>query len=161
MKTKSKEEENMKKWIAMVLAAAALFSLTVCGSKEKTADMEAVYAKFQDSLPEMYQMDEETMLNYMGIDAADCRQAVVAVASDGLRADEVWLIEAKDADALARLKALAESRLKNKEDETVQYAPEQYAVVTAAQLVTEGKNLALLVSPEAESLKSMFEAALK
>lgn len=153
----------MKKWITVVMAVAALLCLSACGSQkqEKTADMEAVYAQFRDQLPEMYQMDKETMLNYMGIDDADCLQAVVAVASDGLRADEIWLIEAKDADALARLQALAESRLKNKEDETVQYAPEQYAVVTAAQLVTEGKNLALLVSPEAESLRSIFETALK
>ena len=47
------------------------------------------------------------MLNYLGISMEDCAQAVVAVTSDGLGADEVWLIQAKDTEALARLQPLA------------------------------------------------------
>lgn len=58
-------------------------------------DMKALYDQFGDKLPEMYLMDEETMLNYLGISMEDCAQAVVAVTSDGLGADEVWLIQAK------------------------------------------------------------------
>ena len=70
-------------------------------------DMKALYDQFGDKLPEMYLMDEETMLNDLGISMEDCAQAVVAVTSDGLGADEVWLIQAKDTKALARLQQLA------------------------------------------------------
>lgn len=153
----------MRKWIAIILATVMLLGLAACGGKaeEKNVDMKALYDQFGDKLPEMYLMDEETMLNYLGISMEDCAQAVVAVTSDGLGADEVWLIQAKDTEALARLQQLAQSRLAAKEDETVQYAPDQYAVVTAAKLLTEGNYLALLVSPEAEAMESLFESAVK
>lgn len=153
----------MKKWIAITLMAALLLGLTACGGKteEKNVDLAAMYEQFGDMLPEMYLMDEDTMLNYLGIDMADCVQAVVAVTSDGLGADEVWLVQAKDADALARLQELAQTRLTAKEDETVQYAPDQYAIVTGAKLLTSGNYLALLVSPEAEEMETIFEDAVK
>lgn len=151
----------MKKWIAIILAALML-GLTGCGSAaEKDVDLKALYDGLGGMLPEMFQMDENTMLNYLGIDSADCVQAVVAVTSDGLGADEVWLLRAKDADALSRLKTLAQNRLKAKEDETVQYAPEQYAIVTQGKLLTRGTYLALLVSPEVEAMQTMFESAVK
>lgn len=76
-------------------------------AEEKNVDMKALYDQFGDKLPEMYLMDEETMLNDLGISMEDCAQAVVAVTSDGLGADEVWLIQAKDTEALARLQQLA------------------------------------------------------
>ena len=154
----------MKRWILWTLAAAALaLSLAGCAGKaEKTAvDMASVYAQVQDKLPEMYQMDEGTMLNYLGINMEDCAQAVVAVASDGLRADEIWLIEAKDDQTLESIQELAQNRLTAKEAETVQYAPDQYAVVKDARLLTQGRYLALLVSPEAETIKAFVESAWK
>lgn len=153
----------MKKWIAIILTAALLLGLVACGGKmeEKNVDLTAMYEQFVDVLPEMYLMDEDTMLNYLGIDMADCTQAVVAVTSDGLGADEVWLIQAKDADALVRLQELAQTRLAAKEDETVQYAPDQYAIVTGAKILTIGSYLALLVSPEVETMKAIFEDAVK
>ena len=146
----------------MLIAAFAL-SLAGCAGKaeEGTADMASVYTQVQDKLPEMYQMDESTMLNYLGIDTEDCAQAVVAVASDGLRADEIWLIEAKDDQALENIRELAQNRLAAKEAETVQYAPDQYAVVKDARLLTQGRYLALLVSPEAEAIAASVENAWK
>ena len=106
-------------------------------------------------------MDETTMLNFLGIRAEDCRQAIAAVSNDGLRADEVWLIEAKDQQALDKLKTLAQTRLEAKADETVLYSPEQYAVVEKAELITQGMYLVLLVSPDVDTLKADVEAAVK
>ena len=100
-------------------------------------------------------------MNFLGIDTADCKQYVVMICADGMRTDEVWLIEAKDADALARLTELAENRLSSKADETVSYAPDQYLVVEKAHLLTNGNYLALLVSPEVDAMKAGFEAAMQ
>lgn len=153
----------MKKTIAFILTVVVLLSLTACGSKEqkKSADLTALYESFQNQLPAMFQMNADTMMNFLGIDAADCVQVIAATADDGLRADEVWLIEAKDSAALSRIQALAQNRLAAKEDETVAYNPAQYEIVTKAQVVTEGLYLALLVSPDAEMLKAAFVDALK
>lgn len=153
----------MKKMMCLMLAVLLALGMTACGGKEqaKSADLNALYETIAPNLPQMLPMDETTMMNFLGIDAADCTQAAVAICAEGLRADEVWLIEAKDADAFARIKTLAEARLKAKAEETVSYNPEQYAVVEKAQLLTEGNYLFLLVSPDVDTLAAAVEAALQ
>lgn len=152
----------MKKILALMLCILML-SLTACGGKEsaKSADLNALYDTLTADLPQMLPMDEETMLNFQGIEIADCVQAKVAICAEGLRADEIWLIEAKDEAALEKLQALAEARIQAKGEETVSYNPEQYAVVQEAQVFTEGNYLFLLVSPDVDALKAEVEAALK
>lgn len=155
----------MKRASVWILVMALLLSLTACGGAKSAAaepvDLNAVYEGMQDTLPEMFVMDETTMLNFLGIRAEDCQQAIAAVSNDGLRADEVWLIEAKDQQALDKLKTLAQTRLEAKADETVLYSPEQYAVVEKAELITQGMYLVLLVSPDVDTLKADVEAAVK
>lgn len=152
----------MKKTIALILAAALLLGLTACGSSEapaKSIDLNALYTSYETYLPDMFIPDEDTLMNFLGIDMADCTQAVVAICGDGMTTDEVWLIEAKDEAALARLEELAQVRIEAKLDETISYAPDQYAIVEKAELITNGLYLALLVSPDVDSMKAGFEAA--
>jgi hypothetical protein len=153
----------MKKILALVLCACALLGLTACGGKApaKSADLAALYDTLTASMPQMLPMDETTMLNFQGIEAADCVQVKVAICAEGLRADEIWLIEAKDEAALEKLQALAEARIQAKDEETVSYNPEQNAVVRNAQVFTEGNYLFLLVSPDVDTLKAQVEAALQ
>lgn len=152
----------MKRVIALLLAALTL-CLAGCGSKDSGSDVQmdvqAVYDSMVPVMPEMLAMDEMMMLNFCGIEAEMCAQAVVSVCFDGLRADEVWLIEAKDADALKQLQALAQSRLERKGEESITYSPEQYEVVQKAQVITAGNYLAVLVSPDVEQLADIFNQA--
>ena len=153
----------MKKILTLTLCALLVLSLAACGGKEpaKSADLNALYDTLTAAMPQMLPMDETTMLNFQGIEIADCVQAKVAICAEGLRADEVWLIEAKDEAALEKLQALAEDRLEAKAEETVSYNPEQYAVVQKAQVFTEGNYLFLLVSPDVDSLMAEAKAALQ
>lgn len=153
----------MKKLISLILAAALLLSLAACGGAEagKSVDLNALYESYGEYLSDMILPDEETMLNFLGIEAADCAQYVVAICGDGMRTDEVWLIEAKDDAALERLVELAETRIQAKADETISYAPDQYEVVQEAELLTSGRYLALLVSPDVDAMKAGFEAAVQ
>ena len=153
----------MKKILALVLCACALLGLTACGGKApaKSADLAALYDTLTASMPQMLPMDETTILNFQGIEPADCVQVKVAICAEGLRADEIWLIEAKDEAALEKLQALAEARIQAKDEETVSYNPEQNAVVRNAQGFTEGNYLFLLVSPDVDALKAQVEAALQ
>lgn len=152
----------MKRYIALLLA---LLMLCLCGcgkedtSKDVSMDVQSVYDSMVSTLPEMLPMDEMMMLNFCGIKAEQCAQAVVAVCSDGLRADEVWLIEAKDAAALEELKSMAEGRLTRKGEESITYSPEQYEVVQKAQVITVGNYLAVLVSPNVDKLVELFNQA--
>lgn len=152
----------MKKLIALILAAAMILGMTACGGSEESAaasvDLNAIYTEYQNTLPEMMVLDETTMLNFLGIQAADCTQVVAAVCANGLRTDEVWLIEAKDEAALERIAQLADTRLAAKADETISYSPDQYAVVEKAVVISNGLYFALLVSPDVDTLKATFEA---
>ena len=155
----------MKKITAILLCAVLLLSMAACGSEpapaKKSVDMNALYESFGTSLPGMWVLDEDMMLNMFGIKAEDCTQVITAIVSTGLAADEVWLIEAKDAAALEQLKAMAESRMKAKADETIDYLPDQYVFVEKGVILTEGLYLALIVSPDVDNLKAAFEAAVK
>ena len=151
----------MRHWkmIAMFVAFALLVAGCGGNAGKKTADMAAIYEQVAESLPEMYQMDADTMLNYLGISMDDCVQAVAAVASEGVRADEIWLIEAKDARALTKIQELAQSRLAAKEEETVQYAPTPYSMVKVAKRLSQGQEFALVVSPDADTILAAVKSA--
>lgn len=154
----------MKKLIALMMTAVMLLGLAACGGAAddtKSVDLGAVYESMEDTLPAMLLMDEESMMNYYGVDASMCKQVVLAICGDGLRADEVWLIEAADEECLKSLKAMAESRLTAKEDETIDYTPDQYEVVKEAELYTNGLYLVFIVSPEVDTLKAAVDAALQ
>lgn len=155
----------MKKAIALILILSTLVCLSACGGSEtantEPVDLNALYETYTSSLPEMFVMDADTMLNYLGIQAENCVQVITAVSNDGLRADEVWLIEAKDSASLEQLKELANNRIQAKADETVTYSPDQYKIVEKAVVITEGNYLAMLVSPEVDSMKTAFEEAVK
>ena len=151
----------MKKYIAILLVVLVL-CLAGCGGKDQTVnviDVEAVYDSMEAVLPEMLPMDEAMMLNFCGIKAEQCKQVGVAVCSDGLRADEVWLIEAVDEGALEELKNLADGRLTRKGEESITYSPEQYEVVKKAEVITAGNYLAVLVSPDVDALVKIFNEA--
>ncbi|MBE6922544.1 MAG: DUF4358 domain-containing protein [Ruminococcaceae bacterium] len=165
----------MKQVFALLLAVTVLLSLTACSGQEEPqpqapsvtteapaapADMSAIYEEMEKTLPEMIPMDETTMLNFCGISAEDCTQVVAAICADGLITDEVWLIEAKDEASLATLKSLAESRLKAKGEESITYSPEQYAVVQKAQIICDGLYMALIVSPDVDTLAEIFNGAI-
>lgn len=168
----------MKKICLFLLIAALLLSVTACGdtateATETTAqsadsaavpaasvDMQTLYDTMVSQMPEMILLNEAMMLNFCGIAAEDCTQAVVATCADGLRTDELWLIEAADEAALENLKALAETRLKQKGEESISYSPEQYAVVEKAQVITSGLYLAVIVSPDVDALAETYHGAI-
>lgn len=153
----------MKRYVALLLAVLML-CLAGCGSQEESnvqIDVQSVYDSMAAKMPEMLVMDEAMMHNFCGIEAGMCKQVVVSVCSDGLRADEIWLIEAQDADTLEQLEALAKSRLERKGEESITYSPEQYEVVQKAEVITVGNYLAVIVSPDVTDLVEIFNQAAK
>lgn len=154
----------MKKILTLILVFSLVLSMTACGKKTEepaAIDLNALYESYSQYLPDMFYPDEDTMMNFLGVNTEDCVQYQVAICAEGMRTDEIWLMEAKDDAALENLKQLAQTRIEAKLDETVSYAPDQYVVVEKAQLLVNGRYLALLISPDVDDLKSGFEAAFQ
>ena len=146
----------MKTLLSLLLALACLV-MAGCGknssasSLPKGMDMQELYTSVTslDTVPEMLLLDETMMLRQYGIDQSLVKQAVVAVCLNSLRADESWLLEAKDDASLEKLKTLAQNRLTAKSEESITYSPEQYAIIQQAQLLCQDGYLILLVGPDA------------
>ena len=154
----------MKKVMSLILVLTLMLCLAACGEKKEEAvsiDVNALYESYSQYMPDMFFPDEDTMMNFLGISVEDCTQYKVAICAEGMRADEVWLMEAKDEASLETLKQLAQTRIEAKLDETVSYAPDQYVVVEKAVVLTNGNYLALLISPDVEALQAGFEAAFQ
>lgn len=149
-------------WICLI-ALLLLLSVTACGQTEKTpetptepVDLTALRKKMEDVYPKMMEFEGDMRFNFLGIRDEDCAQCITLVCDDGMKADELWLLEAVDDAALERLKGLAEQRLEAKADETKDYAPAQYEIVQQGKVLVSGRYLALIVTPDAEKAAELF-----
>ena len=162
----------MKKFISILLIAMTLLSLAACqsgdpattaatgGNKEpKELVLADTYTAItaNANMPEMWKVDNDLLLDLYGIQAQQCKQLEVYQCVNSLRADEIWLIEAVSADALAELKQKAEARLTAKDEESITYDPEQNAIVKKAHLETYGNYLVMIVSPDVETITAAFK----
>ncbi len=143
----------------ILLVSIFLFCLTGCSGDVSSVDMQAVYDSYSPYLPEMVILDEKDMLNLYGVDSEKCAQAIVATCSDGLRSDEVWLIEAVDDVAAEEIVQFAQNRIEREGEETKNYAPEQYAVVEKAQIIDDGNNIVMIISPDVDTLVELYNSA--
>ena len=159
----------MKKILVAIIMIIAMLSLVACGGETKdktetpentsTVNMQEVYDSYASYLPEMVILEEKAMMNKYGVDATKCTQVIVANCSDGLKSDEIWLIEAVDADAAAEIAELAKSRVEREGEETKSYAPEQYAIVEKAEIIQDGNNVVLIISPDVDTLVGLYNSA--
>ncbi len=163
----------MKKLQIILLTMLMLFSLCACGTsgseqdttrssgetnqtqQVKDLNMESLYAAFEKEadLSEMEVWDD---LEFFGIEQSDVKQAVLAVHGPGTKADEIWLIEAVDADAAKAIAQLAESHRKNQSEAYKKYDAAQHQVLEKAEIIQSGNYVALIVSGEVETLAQIF-----
>ncbi len=152
----------MTKRFGLVILGLILALTAGCagrGNGPEAANLEQVYQAMEKAavLPPMVSVPEDLVLSYYGIEPAWCEQAVFRVASDSLLADEVVLIRAKDSAAAGKILPLLEARLQGKAEEAESYSPEQYAIVKQGHLLSEGRELALIVSPGAARLVQIYK----
>ena len=140
------------------LLLAALLLLAACGQAAQHADLQKVYEKLleQPGGTEMIPMNEKRIESYYGIRTAECPQAIVAVSDDGLRVDEIWLIEAESEESAEEILALAQSHIEQMCSEMENYLADQYAVARQARALRIGNTVALLLLPDAGEAEKIF-----
>ena len=152
----------MKKIAAWLLAACVLL-LAGCGGAAKSADLSAVKDSLvaQFKLDEMMALSQDDLLDMYGIKPDDVKQYAALIARSSTSADEILLFEAKDADAASRLKAQLDKRYQAKLNEAKDYLPDEYAKIAACQVAQNGNYVSLIVSPDAEAMTKLYQAAFK
>lgn len=153
----------MKRFLTIVTLLALVISLAACQSEQTPAPVQMqaqeVYTQLSEKAVKsaMLKLNEGLLLDLCGIRSEDVKQAVVAICEDSLLTDEVWVVEATDEAAAQRIIELAKNRLKKKGEESINYSPEQYAVVEKAQLLQNGSFVVLLVAPNVADLAASLE----
>ena len=152
-----------KRWLALLLLL--LMALSACAAPAAPArpdaprDLASVYQKMEESgaLPPMVSVPLSMVPDFYGIEEEMLSDSLFKVSSDSLLADEVVLIRARDEAAAMAILALLNERMATKADEAKDYSPEQYAIIGKGQVLSQGLELALLVSPQVEKLLSLYQ----
>ena len=76
--------------------------------------------------------------------------------SDGLKADEIWLVEAEDEAAAQAMLQRARERIELRTRSFDRYLPEESALARRGLAVTSGRWVGLFISENAEKMRDIF-----
>lgn len=110
---------------------------------------------------DMMDLDESDLMSYYGIEASQVKQFAVYIDSTGIKGDEIILIEGIDADAAKSIKEKIDARYQEKENTMKTYQPEEYAVLKKSKVEQNGNYISLIVSPQGDDLKEIYNKAFQ
>ena len=158
--------KRITKKIALTPVLAVLIAALLCGCGEKAApkkdvDLGGVLASFALPGEGMLKLTQDDLLDMYGIQAGDVKQFAAVIASSGVQADEIVLIESPDSAAAGRVREALDRRYQAKLNETDNYLPDEYAVIKTCSVRQDGLFTAMIVSPDADSLTALYDKAVK
>ena len=124
--------------------------------------LDTIYAQIraQIACPDMLELDERTIGNYLGLQSGEYRDGRFYLCSNNLKADEIWLMELADEAAVQTMLTRATERIAVKAGSYEQYLPEESEIARRGIAVAKGNYLALFLSPDAERMRDIFLASL-
>ena len=150
-----------KKLLCLCMTLLVMLGVTACSSSQKTADLPKVMEDMKAIMEnkDMMDLDESDLMSYYGIEASQVKQFAVYIDSTGIKGDEIILIEGIDADAAKSIKEKIDARYQEKENTMKTYQPEEYAVLKKSKVEQNGNYISLLVSPQGDDLKEIYNKA--
>jgi len=157
-----------KKTLRVLIFLLLPILLTACGpttpaKKALEIDVEELLEQMADETKwdDMMSMNNKHLKNLYGIEEADVASFAGAMKTDGITADEVLILEAKDTETAEALVKKLQARLKAKSNEAKDYLPAQYRVIEEAEIVQKERYAVILVSPDVEALLELWAEAVK
>ncbi len=149
--------------ILLLILCLGLLTAACGQAAPARADLQQLYDRFASDpeMPEMLTLSAKQAERSSGLELGDCPQAIVAICDDGLRVDEIWLIEAENAEKAGAILEIAKSHVEQICSETENYLPDQYALARDARIVQVGRTVALLLSPQAADMEQAFRDSFK
>ncbi len=159
--------KRTKQFFLLLIASLAFAALLAgCGGASEQADVNL--SEVLGSLQKEIVLDE-TMQDFTadklaalcGVSSADMLQFAGVYTGVGILADEIILIQAKDAEAADRIEAGVKERYEKKCAEMKDYLPAEYDKLLASTVLRKGNYVALLVSSEHARMEEIFNAAFQ
>ena len=146
------------------LAALLLLMVTACNGQQKTADLDvkAVMADMLEQYPiqDGMELSESDLLNFYGIQAEQVDDFAASLAADGITANEIVLVKAKDEDSAAEVETKLQNRLDARRNELNGYLPDQYEIVEKSEVKRDGVYVRLIISPQQDALVELYNSYL-
>ncbi len=158
----------LKKTVRLFALLLLPLLLTACGptapaKQALEVDVEALLELMSEETEweDMMSMNIKHLKNLYGIEETDLTSFAGAMKTDGITADEVLILEAKDTETAEALVKKLQARLKAKSNEAKDYLPAQYKVIEEAEILQKERYAALLVSPDVEALLELWVESVK
>lgn len=102
------------------------------------------------------EFESDVLLDLYGIASEDVEESACYMTMDGVFPQEIVMIKATNADALARISAALEKRIAEVKIQSESYDPENYALAQKCKVETKGLYVTMFLSPHFEEMTSMF-----
>lgn len=149
----------MKKGIIACLLAV-LLTLSACSGGTKIPDVDLTQVRTDlleaQGIEDPYLLDTDALKSLYGIEAEDVAQSASYVTMDGTFPDEIILVQAVDDKAAERIQSCLKTRLDEVMVQSQTYDPENYAAAQKCTVTVDGTYVALILSPEQETLRSVY-----
>ena len=178
------EEAAMKKikliMMALVVTVLAVGCSKGSGNNESNNEVspKSIITKIQETLSKSYDIpveegtllgynvadmtDPEQMLMYEGIfNTEDIKSGYILQSMMNVKAELIIVAEAKDAAALENIKLGYEKVLSDQDAMWSRYLPDQYDLVKANVIKTQGNYALYVTSQESEAIVKIFEEQVK
>ncbi|HEX3038250.1 MAG TPA: DUF4358 domain-containing protein [Oscillospiraceae bacterium] len=155
----------MKKILCFLFAVLSVAAFAGCstGSTPVHVDLNAVMKdmKSQVTFTDTIDLTKDDLNSNYGIKSEDVKQFAAIADTTGIKADELVMIEGKNADSAKRIKAALDSRYQEKINANISYLPEQYAIIKKCSVRQNGNYVSMLVSPDAEKIVKIYNGYMK
>ena len=146
--------------IALIVSLLLALGLTACGGKVEVAvdltDVRGAMLEVQ-APDEPWLLETDALKNLYGIEADDVQQSASYVTMSGTFPDEIILVQAVDEKAAERIQSALKARLSEVMVQSQSYDPDNYAAAQKCTVTVNGTYVALILSPEQESLRAVYD----
>lgn len=150
--------------LLLAMSVLLLLGITACGGvKTAEVDVAQVMEEMRKAHPIQgsLQLTDTDMLNFYGIDTDTLESYSAEMAADGITANEVVLVKAKDEESAKTVETKLQNRLDARRNEFKNYLPDQYAVVEKSEVKRDGVYVRLIMSPYQDELAELYDSRLK
>lgn len=162
-----------------LLVALTIILLAACGSNDKegnaSVDLEGLFEDIKETVKadgdgdltgmvegDLLEADDpmiEMIAGELDISDTDIKEGYVLASAMNINADEIILLEAKEAEAIAELEGKLEDYLEMQHNVWESYLPDQFAKVENTIIKSKGNYIIYITYEEPEKIEKVFDEA--